>query len=1373
MSESFAELGAHFDAEQWRVLGVLACEHKIAPGALDKLNLAGVLHPWLSSCLERRLLVDAGLAHGLDYARHTEGERAVAIAPSYRPLVLRHLAQENGLETVRADARVVVGSSSVSGFMTALYSGNMQRLLSELNDLTRRQVRGEGEIFARDRLREAVCSPFDADWLTRTWGNLAGPFGEQVLLDASAAMNPVNAVYAWVLSRVDENSSARTLRILAEHALLRGDADIAATLTSRLPPPEQVPLQVAQCFLRGDLLGARAGIDELAVSKTASKLAVPCPTTVTAILSLLALSREQPAGATLAKRLFQRHCTAESPPIAGWPMATPHVAVGRAIRTLLGRLTQPEAERARLSPHHQPLDAPGWETLILALAVQAEDCDKITRAAWSRRLQEDSARWNAAAYAWIARQTMALAKALSPDPALELEGSEISGEPQLAHLLEREPEWRCALRVLDKFAETAERGEATVSLRVAWFMDMTSGELAKPALEEYRKGVGWTRGHRVDFDELRAVKETLPPEDAAILSAIDSAPRGRRLSRDPVEALIGHPRVFNGARGRQPVEVVRGSCRIETQKEHGHLVIRIEPSGAEEGVNVVVENETRLVVYRVNSALARLIQSLPTGVRIPEAHQNEGLAILAKLAEHVEIRSPELGACRTVVADSTPCLRISAEMGAWWIEIGVRPFGEFGRFFPPGLGRSVLTVHGGEDLFDTERSLDEEQARYHALLSKCPTLREAILRGREDDESNGDPVHSLSLGEDEILTFLVELRESGLDCALEWRNGQPLAARGKVTCAAVHGSLRRIKGWYLVDGSIKLDQVTALTLSELVRLPFTKSGHFIRLPSGDFAEVETRIRHVLSQLASVAQLPARGSTGELKIPESAVDTLRELVGSETAMVVDASVTEWLSKCDAIRAQEAPMPQELKATLRSYQLDGYQWLWRLSQLGLGACLADDMGLGKTVQVIALLLSRSAAGPALVVAPTSVCSNWVDELNRFAPSLRVLEYSGKSRAALLEPFKQNNGNSGADVLVTSYALLQQDAAELGSVEWNTAVLDEAQFIKNPHSQRAKAAFHLSARYRVAMTGTPIENHLGDLWSIFHFLNPTLLGSFKHFQLSYLKPTDSDRASERQTLLKKLIQPFLMRRRKDDVLRELPPITTLRHEVRLSDDETLRYALLRRQINDKLRSTQGKRDHKLQVLAEITRLRRFCCHPRLAFPDAPTESSKVQAFLELAEELHDNGHRALVFSQFVDFLGLVREQLDERKLSYLYLDGSTPKDARQSRVKAFQTGDASLFLISLKAGGFGINLTAADYVIHLDPWWNPAVEAQATDRAHRIGQERPVTVYRLVTKDTIEERIVELHQEKRAIAEAVLDETASASELTSEALLELLGN
>jgi superfamily II DNA or RNA helicase len=973
----------------------------------------------------------------------------------------------------------------------------------------------------------------------------------------------------------------------------------------------------------------------------------------------------------------------------------------------------------------------------------------------------------------MARQALHLARALSPDEKVEFEPRlpHESGELLLAYLLEREPEWRRALRALEQFTETAEHRETVVSRRVAWFLDMSCGELAKPALDEYREGSGWSRGQRVDFDVLRAHQSELPPEDIAVLTAIDSAPRLNRIPPEAVEALCGHPRVFNGARGRKPVEVVRGRCRIETAEEHGHFVIRIEPAGAEVGVHVVVENESRVVVYRVDSALAKLIQLIPTGIRIPQSEKREGLAVLSRLAEHVAIDSPELGVLRTVVADSCPCIRISPEAGAWWIEIGVRPFGENGRFFPPGLGKSLVTVHSDEDVLDTERNLNEELRRFNALLEACPTLDATLTREKEVSDQSGDPSYTASLDEEELFSLLSELRAKKTDYCLEWKQGRAVSARGKLTASSLQGALRRIKGWYLLDGSVEIDAVTPLALAELVRMPFTKSGRFIRLPTGDFVEVERRVAEVLSRLANVVQLPVQGVAREIKVPEAAVDVLRLLSETESGIVVEAEARDWLARLDSFLAIEPALPDGLRATLRPYQVDGYRWLWRYSQVGLGVCLADDMGLGKTLQVIALLLTRATGGPAIVIAPTSVCSNWLEELRRFAPSLNAVEYVGKSRSALIERFKRDGETRAPDVIIASYALLQQDVTTLASVEWNTAVLDEAQFIKNPHSQRAKAAFALSARYRVAMTGTPIENHLGDLWSVFHFLNPSLLGSLKHFQLRYVKPIERERDSAQQARLKKLVQPFMLRRRKEEVLLDLPSMTVMRHEVRLNDDESLRYALLRRQINEKLRDPAVKRDHKLEVLAEITRLRRFCCHPRLVFPDAPTESSKVQAFLELAEDLRANGHRALVFSQFVDFLGLIREQLDERQVRYLYLDGSTPKDARQVRVQEFQNGDVELFLISLKAGGFGLNLTGADYVIHLDPWWNPAVEAQATDRAHRIGQKRPVTVYRLVTKDSIEERIVELHREKRAIANALLDEASVVTALSSSELMELL--
>ncbi|HXK20522.1 MAG TPA: DEAD/DEAH box helicase, partial [Polyangiaceae bacterium] len=359
----------------------------------------------------------------------------------------------------------------------------------------------------------------------------------------------------------------------------------------------------------------------------------------------------------------------------------------------------------------------------------------------------------------------------------------------------------------------------------------------------------------------------------------------------------------------------------------------------------------------------------------------------------------------------------------------------------------------------------------------------------------------------------------------------------------------------------------------------------------------------------------------------------------------------------------------------------------------------------------------------------------------------------------------------LLIVSYALLQQDQAKLTELSFGTAVLDEAQFIKNSQSLRAQAAFRIQAEQRIAATGTPVENHSADLWSIFHFINPGLLGDFADFNRRFVKPIEREGGPAPEELLRRVIEPYVLRRLKRDVLQELPPLTELSHEIVLSADETARYAILRKQIHDKLFTSWGKRENKIEVLAEITRLRRFCCHPRLVFPDAELESSKIQAFLLLVEELSENGHRALVFSQFVDFLDIVRTQLEERRVSYEYLDGSTPQAERQKRVDAFQNGSASLFLISLKAGGFGLNLTAADYVIHLDPWWNPAVESQATDRAHRIGQQRRVTVYRLITKNTIEEKIVELHAKKRGLARTLLDGGVKAEKLSAAELVRLI--
>ena len=402
------------------------------------------------------------------------------------------------------------------------------------------------------------------------------------------------------------------------------------------------------------------------------------------------------------------------------------------------------------------------------------------------------------------------------------------------------------------------------------------------------------------------------------------------------------------------------------------------------------------------------------------------------------------------------------------------------------------------------------------------------------------------------------------------------------------------------------------------------------------------------------------------------------------------------------------------------------------------------------------------------PTSLLHNWLSELTRFAPALSVsvLNTQGANRQRVVE-------SAGAgDVVLATYGLLVTEGELLAQNTWTTIVLDEAHSIKNRDTQTSKAAMCLKADFRLMLTGTPLQNHLNEIWNLFQFANPGLLGSYQQFTERFIIPIERDQDRERQRLLRRLLSPFLLRRTKDDVLNELPEKTEITVRVELSPEEQALYDNLRQHAIANLEEGSG---NALQVLAEITRLRQAACHPQLIDASLTINSSKTQAFLNLAEELQKSGHRALVFSQFTSHLALIRQALDSSHVfsndSYLYLDGSTSATERARLVKQFQTGSQPLFLISLKAGGLGLNLTAADYVIHLDPWWNPAVEDQASDRAHRIGQERPVTIYRLISAGTIEEKIIRLHQNKRSMADALLQDAHMFSQISADDVIKLL--
>ena len=363
---------------------------------------------------------------------------------------------------------------------------------------------------------------------------------------------------------------------------------------------------------------------------------------------------------------------------------------------------------------------------------------------------------------------------------------------------------------------------------------------------------------------------------------------------------------------------------------------------------------------------------------------------------------------------------------------------------------------------------------------------------------------------------------------------------------------------------------------------------------------------------------------------------------------------------------------------------------------------------------------------------------------------------------------------DVVICSYGLLQQDGDLFIDKHWATIVLDEAQAIKNINAKRTKVAHKLQGDFKLVTTGTPIENHLGELWSIYRFLNPGLLGTQQQFMQHFITPIERDNDNDARQHLKKLIQPFILRRTKTQVLDELPPKTEITLEIPLSEGERALYEAVRSSALENLSKEQkGSQQggNHLKVLAAITKLRLASCHPKLVMEDTTLSSSKLEKFGELVEELLENNHKALVFSQFVKYLSIIRQYLDERGIKYQYLDGSTPVAKRKDYVDAFQDGEGDLFLISLKAGGSGLNLTAADYVIHMDPWWNPAVENQASDRAHRIGQTRPVTIYRLVAENTIEQKIVKLHQHKRDLADSLLEGSDMSGSMNANQMLELM--
>ena len=575
---------------------------------------------------------------------------------------------------------------------------------------------------------------------------------------------------------------------------------------------------------------------------------------------------------------------------------------------------------------------------------------------------------------------------------------------------------------------------------------------------------------------------------------------------------------------------------------------------------------------------------------------------------------------------------------------------------------------------------------------------------------------------------------------------------------SVTPQMRVSSGLDWLDLDMRFESSGSAVREEELRACLEHGRRLVRLEDGSYAPVDPeKVGEVLSRMAEIY---ATAGMKE-KLPLSQAGRVQDLLKMVENAKVSESAKSLFAKIEDIHEiPSVPKPRTLKAELRPYQKDGFSWLVFLHELNSGGILADDMGLGKTIQTIALLLwakSKYKSKLNLVVAPTSVVPNWEREIKKFAPGLSTVVWQGPNRSQRALELEK------ADVMITSYALLRRDEELLQALDLRYVILDEAQHIKNPMSQTARSAKKLSSERRLALTGTPIENRLSELWSIFDFVSPGLLGKLKTFEERIARPIDRGDLETAQRL-RATIKPFVMRRVKRDVAQDLPDKIEQEMIVPLADEQAKLYKQILRQVRKSVLSEvekQGVSKAQIQILAALTRLRQVACDPRLMkLPDtdfSADDSGKLGALREIIDEAVDGGHRVLVFSQFVQMLNHIRAALDSDGVAYEYLDGST-KD-RIERVDRFNEDDGvPVFLISLKAGGTGLNLTGADTVVHFDPWWNPAVEDQATDRAHRIGQTKNVNVYKLIAEGTVEEKILQLSAKKRELVSNVLSTEGS---------------
>ena len=1282
--------------------------------------------------------------------------------------------------------------------IAAFEDGNLTRIEDRFGPVLLRRsarVHDADEIM---RLRcHAVAGRFDAithdlpDRELRSWAWLAGPGAGRVLWQLppkyvdealadwlgvviEAALPPDLALRAW---RECSHDPARHAADVALIRVLRGRPEDALAVFDDLPAHarDEKPARTGRAATRA-LLAMLRGNDKEAVRLIAKAVAEEkagtrkrnvFPPLRSFTLSLLALVRsDTPDNAAALERFLRIGAQQEAQ-----PLFLEFVSDAARVRRGGGAWVTPEGGSAFILRLFEGL---------LGCWVGAFDVfEEEPRAA---ALAEFAARADANGYRWVAAECFTVldriervyarggdAARMIATRAAELRAE--LGPETLIPLIEPAEEWEYPLREIEKVARSV-RGKGASgkrsragARRLAWILgeDRFGRITIQPREQVATKTGKWSKGRLVALKRLaeRAGEmDFLIEQDRAAAGGIrrDAWRPGPEyyLGMAGVYALAGHPHVFH--KDGTQVDIVRRDPELLVEEEEGRLRVRLVPRRDRGDYRFARLDETRYEVTRFGPAHKEMMDVIPReGIELPLEARGRLVDAVSGLAGEFRVQGT-MEAARdeaSLPADPRPWVRLTPRDAGLAVQLVVEPVPGSALYFTPGTGGTSVFAHRDGEAVRAERDLAAEAAAIDTLVAACPMLA-GLDAGYAMTVSGA--VESLELVE----------RLAAAEARALWPEGESFKIVARADTPSLSLSVKSAGDWFRASGGIEFDEERSFDLRRVFEMMDRSPGtRFLRLEDGAYVALTAALRRTLEDLRALSA-PVRG--GSLRLHALAAPTLDDLADG-AALTADAAWRDGIRKWRQAQTSEPETPGTLRGELRPYQVDGFRWLARLGDLGVGACLADDMGLGKTVQALAVLLRRASDGPALVVAPTSVVINWLDETRRFAPTLNATTYGGSAdrRARQLEDLES------FDLVVATYGVLQIDAEKLAAVEWSTIVLDEAQAIKNPATKRARAARGLGAGFRIVTTGTPIQNNVIDLFSLFSFLNPGMLGSLNHFRRRFAIPIERDGDADARARLRRLTAPFILRRLKSDVLDDLPPRTEITHHVALSSEEGALYEALRQRALEDMAAREedgaAAEQARMQVLAHLTRLRLACCNPALVAPDRAPASSKMAAFAEILDELRRNGHKVLVFSQFVRHLRLIEDHLKETGVPYQYLDGSTPAKSRAKRIADFQAGRGDAFLISTRAGGLGLNLTAADYVIHMDPWWNPSVEDQASDRAHRIGQTRPVTIYRLVAKGTIEEQIVDLHRRKRDLADRLLEGTGAPARLDADELLELL--